>query len=78
MVTCFLKVPVRTFLIQRATLKSRFSKSEMVCPIIAENNTSFSVKFSARVFLSMSSEFTFGDNSDKFSIFFKKKNHEFG
>ena len=44
--------------------------------MIVENNTSFSVKFSARVFLSMSSEFTFGDNSDKSSI--KKKFYEFG
>ena len=38
--------------------------------IIVENNTSFSVKFSARVFIAMSSEFTFGDNSDKSSICF--------
>ena len=37
----------------------------------AENNTSFLVKFSARVFLSMLSECTFGDNSDKLSIFQK-------
>ena len=35
----------------------------------AENNTSILVKFSARVFIAMSSEFTFGDNSDEFSIF---------
>ena len=35
----------------------------------AESNTSFLVKFSAQVLLSLSSEFTFGDNSDKLSIF---------
>ena len=35
----------------------------------AEKNTSFLVKFSARVFIAMSSEFTFGDNSDEFFIF---------
>ena len=35
----------------------------------AETNTSFLVKFSARVFVEMSSEITFGDNSDEFSIF---------
>ena len=38
--------------------------------IIAENNTSFLSNFQ-KEFLSMSSEFTFGDNSDK-SSFFKK------
>ena len=36
---------------------------------IAENNTFFVIKFSARVFIAMSSEFTFGDNSDEFCIF---------
>ena len=35
----------------------------------AENNTSFFVKFSAKVFIAMSSEFTFGDNSDEFYMF---------
>ena len=35
----------------------------------AENNTIFSVQFSARVFIAMSSEFTFGDNSDEFTTF---------
>ena len=35
----------------------------------AENNTSFLVKFSGRVFFAMSSEFTFGDNTDEFTIF---------
>ena len=35
----------------------------------AENNTSFFYKFSAKVLLSMSSEFTFGNNSDRLSIF---------
>ena len=29
----------------------------------------FLVKFSARVFIAMSSEFTFGDSSDEFCIF---------
>ena len=49
------------------------------CPALkgsGENNTSFSVKFQQE-FLSMSSEFTFGDNSDRSSIFLKK-NYEFG
>ena len=35
----------------------------------AENNASFLVKFSARVLNAMSSEFTFGDNSDEICIF---------
>ena len=41
------------------------------CPDLkgsAENNTSFSSSFQQE-FLSISSEFTFGDNSDKSSIF---------
>ena len=37
--------------------------------IIAENNTSFFWSSFQQEFLSMSSEFTFGDNSDKLSIF---------
>ena len=35
----------------------------------AENNTSFFSQVFSKSFLSMSSEFTFGDNSDKSSIF---------
>ena len=35
----------------------------------AENNASFLVKFSARVLNAMSSEFTFGDKPDEFSVF---------
>ena len=37
--------------------------------IIAENNTSFFDQVFSKSFLSTSSEFTFGDNSDKLSIF---------
>ena len=37
--------------------------------MIAENNTSFCSSFQQE-FLSTSSEFTFGDNSDKSSIFY--------
>ena len=36
-------------------------------PILAENNTSFKSSFQQE-FLSMSSEFAFGDNSEKLSI----------
>ena len=43
--------------------------SQIAFPIIAENNTSFfSQVFSKSFFLSLSSEFTFGDNSDKSSV----------
>ena len=39
--------------------------------IIAENNTSFESSFQQEFFLTMSSEFTFGDNFDMSSIFLK-------
>ena len=42
----------------------------------ADNDTRFLVKFQARVFIAMSSEFKFGGNSDEFSIF--RFFHEFG
>ena len=35
----------------------------------AEDNSSFSSNFQQEFFLAMSSEFTFGDNSDEFIIF---------
>ena len=35
----------------------------------AEIKREFLVKFSVRVFIAMSSDFTFGDNFDEFSIF---------
>ena len=35
----------------------------------AENNTSFWSSFQHEFFVAMSSEFTFGDNSDEFTIF---------
>ena len=48
--------------------RQRFFLTVSVTPI-AENNTSFLVKFSGRVFLAMSSESTFRDNSDEVTIF---------
>ena len=36
---------------------------------VRKNNTSFLVKFSALVFIAMSSELTIGDNSDEFTFF---------
>ena len=52
---------------ERRSVKSR--QSVQTSRESAKNNTSFWSKFSARVFIAMSSEFTFGDNSDEFSIF---------
>ena len=53
--------------LERRSVRSR--QSVQTSRESAENNTIFWSKFSARVFIAMSSEFTFGDNSDEFSIF---------
>ena len=42
--------------------------SSSTTAIIAENNTSFWSSFQHEFFNAMSSEFTFGDNSDEFII----------
>ena len=53
--------------VERRSVRSR--QSVQTPRESAENNTIFWSKFSARVFIAMSSEFTFGDNSDEFPIF---------
>ena len=56
---------------QRQKLSCAWYSQEV--PLLRRITQVFSVKFPARVFLQMSSEFTFGDNSDKsryFKIFF--------
>ena len=53
--------------VERRSVRSR--QSVQTSRESAEDNTSLLVKFSARVFIAMSSEFKFGDNTDEFSIF---------
>ena len=48
--------------VERRSVRSR--QSVQTSRMSAENNTSFFGKFSARVFIATSGEFTFGDNSD--------------
>ena len=65
---------IREHEVERRSVRSR--QSAQTSRGSAENNTSLLVKFQARVFIAMSSEFIFGDNSDEFSIF--RFFHEFG
>ena len=53
--------------VERRSVRSR--QKVQTPRVTAENNTSFWSKFSARIFIAMSSEFTFGDISDEFSFF---------
>ena len=48
---------------------ARSRQSVQSSRVSAENNTSFLINFSARFLIVMSSEVTFGDNSDEFTIF---------
>ena len=52
--------------VERRSVRSR--QSVQTSRGSAENITSLSIKFSAGVFNAMSSEFTFGDNSEYFSF----------
>ena len=58
---------IREHEVERRSVRSR--QSVQTSRRSADNDTSFLVKFQARVFIAMSSEFKFGDNSDEFSIF---------